>query len=269
MSAFSSKSGRLAAILNSVQANNTQAAIDARLNGGQGLAIGAIDGSEPLRLGAIDEGYDTLRSDLERARGLYAPYRETGLRAWDAQADAAGLNGAEGNSRASGAFKVSPSYDWDVKQSMDQAARGAAASGQLLSGNAATEMQDRAHHLADQEYATYYDRLKGIADRGYQATGAQASIDAGMGDAAYRYGSDRSAVYGGDAAQRAAIYTGTAAAGANALSRTGDRLTQANSDAAAAEEKASENRINLGLGVANSIAGIAGRYLGGRTATAR
>jgi len=291
MSSFSGREGRIAAIINALQAQQTQGQIDDRLKAGQSGALGAIDASEPLRLGAIDtgeakrvgaieDGYTTMRADLERARDRFNPFAETGTRALGASADAAGLNGQEGHDRALTAFHAGPSYDWDQTESADRVARAATATGQLISGNEMTEVQDRSHNLANREFGTYYDRLKGLADTGERATTAQAGLDGEMGRAAYGYGADRagvygdtagqrSAVFGDDATQRAAVYTGTAAAGANAVNRTGDRLIDANNSAYESGQRAGENRVNLGLGLANAAAGIAGKYVGGKAASGK
>lgn len=289
MSAFSGKSGRLTAIMNADLARQAQQGIDARLNAGQGSALDEINNAQPIqlstlnqgltsRLQALQGGYDTANADYQQARDLYNPYRDTGLQAWGAQADAAGLNGQAGYDRSMAAFHTSPGYQWRVDQSNDQAVRGATVSGQgVLSGNTLTELAKLDGNLADQEYGTFYDRTKGIADRGFDATNAQAGIDQRMGQNAYQFGSDQggaygdnanavAGVYGNDARAKAGIYTNTAAAGANALGQTTNRLIDANNGAQQATEKAGENRINLGLGLASSAIGAAGRIYGGKLA---
>lgn len=268
MSAFSGREGRLAALMNALTAQQTQQAIDSRLNAGQTFATQALDSAVPSQLGALANGYSTARGDYDQAIAGYKPYVDQGLTAWNAQGDAAGLNGAEGYDRATAAFRASPGYQWQVDQATDQTARGAAASGQLLSGNAVAEMQDRASHLADQEYGTYYDRLRGIADTGYNATGAQAGLRAGEGGLDYGYGGDVAGVYGNTAQAKAGLYENTAVAGANALSNTGNKLIDANNAAAKAGQDASTNRLTLGTGIANALVGLAGRYVGSPSGSA-
>lgn len=282
----SGKRDRMAAMANAMQAQQTQNAIDARLNAGQLWGTQTLDAAQPQQIAALDTGRaqqvadlragaDTQRADYQRAADSYAPYTAQGQEAWSMLGDAAGLHGQEGHDRALGAFQAGPSYDWDVSQSMDQAARGASASGQLLSGNAATAMQDRAHHLADQEYGNWYNRVNGISQTGFDATNKVAAIDTGMGDNAYHLGSDLSGVWGTDAARRAGIYGdtarakagiygNTAIAGANALSRTGDRIIDANNTALKGSNNAEANQSSLIKDLLGGALKIGGSIFGGK-----
>jgi hypothetical protein len=258
----SGKRDRTTAMANAMEARQTQAAIDARLNAAQGWATQTIDGAQPAQLGALKGGYDQLRADYDRAAESYSPYTQQGQQAWTMLGNATGLNGAAGNDAATSAFRASPGYQWQANEAMDQAARGASASGQLLSGNAAREMQDRASHLADQEYGQWYGRVKDISDTGYDAINKVAALRTGQGDAAYRYGGDMSNIWGTNARSKAGIYTGMATAGANALAGTRDRIIDANNTAMKGGDTAEANNtaiikdlIASGVKVGGSIFG--------------
>jgi hypothetical protein len=260
MSLFSSKQGRLAAMQSLTSAQDTQRQIASALYGGQGSALAAIGQAQPDRLAALQGGYDTASGFYQRARDLYNPYAETGLQAWNQTADAAGVNGAGGYDRARGAFQASPGYQWNVSQALDQTNRAAGAAGELYSGNTASALQDRASNLANQEYGTYYDRLQGISDRGYNAVGAQAGIDQGQGGLAYQHGSDVSGVYGDTAGQKAGIYTNTAQGVGGSLANLGQQTIDAYGNVVKAGQQAETNKLNLGiagLGAAATIGGAA------------
>lgn len=266
MSLFSSKEGRLAAMQSMTSAQDTQRQIAAALYGGQGSALAAIGGAEPQRLAALQGGYDTASGFYQRARDLYNPYAETGLQAWNQTADAAGVNGAGGYDRARGAFQASPGYQWNVNQALDQTNRAAGAAGELYSGNTAAALQDRASNLANQEYGTYYDRLQGISDRGYNAVGAQAGIDQGQGSLGYQHGSDVAGVYGDTAGQRAGIYTNTAQGIGSSLANLGQQTIDAYGNVTKARNQADTNQLNAWIAGGNALASLGGAYFGRKTA---
>jgi hypothetical protein len=280
MSLFSGKSARLAAMADATQANNTYAGIANALNTGEGFALNTINNAVPSQLttlqsgrdsalAALRSGTDAAKAGYDKAAGLYDHYIPGAYASWDQMLDAAGVNGGAGNDRARGAFRASPGYQWQVDQALDQTNRSAAASGQLVSGNTLTALQDRANNLADQEYGTYYDRLSGIADRGRSAVDAQAGIYTGKGNLDANLGSgeaglyngfgkDAAGVYGNAAASQAGIITNTTQAQAGAMSDLGNRLIGANDAAARAGEKADTNKLNLGIALASMAGNIAG-----------
>src|SRR4051812_29713463 len=119
MDLFSGKSGRLAAMATAQQLAQTQQNINNVLQQGKTEGIDYIDQAQPQSLaalaqgygtaaGALNQGYETARGDYDRAAGLYNPYAETGLKGFNLYADAAGLNGPQGNANAVGAFHAGP-----------------------------------------------------------------------------------------------------------------------------------------------------------------
>lgn len=278
MSLFSGKAGRVAAMRNAMMAQNSQQQVDALLRGAQGTGESALTGARADQLLALQQGYGTARSDIgageKAAVARYDPYAETGLKAWGAQADAAGLGGQEGYDRAFAAFRASPGYQYRVEQAQDQAIRGANASGQgVLSGNTLSELTKLSGNLADQDYGAWYGRLQGMGDRGFQAANAQAGIEQDTGRAqgqlAYSYGQGQSGVYGDTAARLASLYSGVAGQRASAQTNLSQQLIDANNQGAKAKENAETNKINLLLGLASSAATLGGGWLGGSGLTRR
>lgn len=259
MDVFSGKRDRIGAQIAAQQAAQdqqiaTQWLLDGQTSGIGAIkdattqATGAIDAAQPLQLAALGSGYDA-------ARARYSPYMAEGASADNLYGDSLGLHGAEGNDRAVGAFRAAPGYQWAVDQSTEAAKRSQSAIGQLGSGNTMTEISDRAGHMADQQYGGWQDRLKGVGDRGFNATGTVAGFDA-------QQGRDTSGVYGDNATRRAGIYEGagrsqaglygsTAAGIAGTLSDLSKSTQDATYKAFGAGNKADANAMNFGMNLAD------------------
>lgn len=117
----------------------------------------------------IDTGEAKSAGFLGDAAALYDPYAATGGAANAMEANALGLNGAEGNAAAVAAFQKGPGYDFAVDESMRGAERAASAGGMLASGNLMAELQTRGQNLANQEYGNWLGRLSNTAGRGMTA----------------------------------------------------------------------------------------------------
>jgi hypothetical protein len=258
MSAFSGRAGRLAALGESQKADEIYRLIAGSNAVGQAQSLGALYGAQPQQLSALQGGYDAATGYYNQARGESAPYLPGAYASWNQMLDAAGVNGPGGHDAAVANFRASPGYDWQKQQATDEANRGAAAGGQLLSGNTIAAIQDRASHLADQEYGNYYNRLQGVSDRGQQAVGQVAGIDQALGGLAYGYGGDVSNVHGGVAKGAADIYGNTARLNAAALGNLGNQQITAQGNAQAAGDRAGANTLNLGIAGLNAAATIAG-----------
>ena len=123
----------------------------------------------------IDTGEQKSEGAFNNAIAGYEPWVASGKAANSLYGDALGLNGAEGNARATGAFQAGPGYDFAVDESMRAAERAASAGGTLSSGNLLAALQDRGNNLANQEYGSWLDRLNGQSAQGLQAAGGQAN----------------------------------------------------------------------------------------------
>jgi len=246
-----------------MMAQQAQQAGNAGLQAGQTFAVQTIDGALPSQISALQQGYDTQRADLEQARGHFQPFYDQGTKAWQLAGDATGVNGADGYARAQGSFQATPGYQWNVDQNMKAVTGQQAALGELLSGNTLAALQNRGNQLANQEYGSWYDRVAGQAGVGYNAAERMADIGARLGAAAGQYGQNVSGVYGQGALAKAGIYGDTAAKQADLLAKMTGAQIDASQRGAEAGEKASTNRLTLGIGLANTLATLGSRAMGG------
>ena len=230
---------------------------------GQASAIGAIDAGEPKALDELSTGYGKARDAYGSAAALFAPYAETGTKAFNAAADAAGANGQEGNDSATAAFRASPGYEYRVNQATDAVARKASAMGMLGSGNTAAAIATRAGNEADQEFSSYYDRLNGLGQMGYAATGQQAALTKGQGDLDAAEGTARSGIVDANAKARAGVYSGLTQAGMNNIQNTTNAITGLTSIYMNHADDASRNTWSMGLGLLNAGTNLARLGWGG------
>jgi hypothetical protein len=262
---FSGKSGRTAAMLAMQNAQNTQSQIDASLKQGKSDAIGALDTAQPLQIGALEQGlaagrpyFDAARDDYTGASARLAPYVADGRNADSLYADSLGLNGQDGYDNTVAAYRESPGYTAAVHASTDEAQRAASAGGLLASGNMLAEVGKRTADLKDRDFGTWQGQVKGIGDRGFDATKAQTQIDtgrAGVDTAQAGFesagGSALSGVYGDNARTKAGVYTGLTGMQIGALGETGKATTDALVGGAQAGQKASQNALNFGTTLAD------------------
>lgn len=127
----------------------------------------------------INKGEKSARSYLDQVMGLYDPIKgSTGM-----YADAMGLNGADGNARATEAFNTNPGYEFQQQQGLQALDRSAAARGMFQSGGAMADVLGYSQGLADQSYGSWLDRLGGLSNSALSGqTGAlnnQANLSTG------------------------------------------------------------------------------------------
>lgn len=214
---FTGDPAKEAAAKNTALLQANQTAGTATLQGGQTSAIGALD----------------------QAGGYYAPLAQKYGAATTLGLDALGVNGPEGNTRATDAFQAGPGYQYAVDQSLEGINRKANAAGGLVGGNTLAALSDRAGNMANQEYSTWVNNLNGYVSPELQATSGQA----------------------GAAAAKAPVYTGTANSIANLGTSTANGVAGQNTQAANAEMQGSSNLWGLGLNLATLGAGGGGTAL--------
>ena len=138
----------------------------------------------------LNRGFKGLKADYAKAMDSIATGADTSLGYYDGfqpgidaasglYSDAIGVNGAEGNARAEGAFTVSPGYEFQVNQGLDAIDRRAASRGMLASGNNQIDTLGYAGGLAKQEYGSWLDRLAGQQGIGVGIAGAKAGLTTG------------------------------------------------------------------------------------------
>jgi hypothetical protein len=101
----------------------------------------------------LNTGQANSLAALDKVGGLYSPLSAKYGAGTNLYLDSLGINGPEGNTRATDAFKAGPGYDWRVQQALDQTNRAAAATGGLAGGNTLAALSDRAGNMASQEGA--------------------------------------------------------------------------------------------------------------------
>lgn len=143
-----------------------------------------ITGFQTTGNSIIDTGEGKSATALNSAISAYQPWAKIGGEALGTYSDALGLNGAEGNARATGAFQTGPGYEFALDQGTKAALRGASAAGMLSSGNTLDELTKVGQGYANQEYGSWLDRLNGLQGEGLQAASGQA---AGFGNLADLY----------------------------------------------------------------------------------
>jgi hypothetical protein len=186
---------------------------------------------------ALKEGQAGSLASLDKAGAMYAPLSQKYGAGTNLYLDSLGVNGAEGNTRATGAFQAGPGYQWAVDQALDGVNRASSAqSGGGLQGNTLAALSDRAGNMANQEYGNWQTRLGGLIAPEFQATAGQAGAEAG----------------------KVPVYQGTANSIANLGTQTTNGITQQNTQQANAETAASGNMWNFGLQALTGLAGGGG-----------
>jgi hypothetical protein len=135
------------------------------------------------------QGRDALTANVGKAAGYYQPLYDTASRGYGAYADALGLNGADGRTRAQAAFFDSPGYAAQLQAGLDAIDRGAAARGTLSSGGTRAAELKYGSDLASQGWSNYLDALSGYGGQSLGAAGGLGNIYTGLGsglDASYR-----------------------------------------------------------------------------------
>lgn len=176
---------------------------------------------------------------LSNAGGMYAPLSQKYGQGTNLYLDSLGVNGAEGNTRATGAFQAGPGYQYQVDQALDQTRRAAARDGSLSGGNTLAALSDRAGNMANQEYGNWQTRLGGLINPELAATTGQASAEAG----------------------KVPVYQGTANSLVNLGNNTTNGINNQTTQAANAEMAGSGNLWNFALNGLSSLASGGGTSL--------
>lgn len=79
----------------------------------------------------------------------------------------------QGQNNAVNRFRATPGYRYALDQGNENVLRNAAAQGTLAGGGTSADLLRLGQGMADQEYNTYLDRLKGLSGQGFQAGQAQ------------------------------------------------------------------------------------------------
>jgi len=153
--------------------------------------------------GYLKTGYDTSTGNLNQAIGAYQPLSTLAAgynKGGDLWQDALGINGAEGNTRATGAFQAGPGYQFAMDQGLDAVNRRRAAGGMYDSGNADIDTLKFAQGLGNQEYQNWLKNLQASGQTGVGLTGQAAQGQAGgytnLANLSQKYAGDQTGVIG-------------------------------------------------------------------------
>lgn len=196
-------------------------------------------------MGYLDAGKTGALDALGSAGGKFSDLASKYGGGTNLYLDSLGVNGADGNSRATDAFKAGPGYDWRVSQALDQTNRAAAATGSLAGGNTLAALSDRAGNMANQEYGSWQDRLAGLISPEVAGVTGGAGIDTA----------------------KAGVYTNDANSRVNLASGVTNGINNQETQAANAEMAGSGNLWGLGLNLAKLGTGFLGGGVGGGTAS--
>lgn len=123
-----------------------------------------IAGYDTKGTGIIDKGSAAAGEHLTQAGDLYNPLLELGESGVGLYGDALGVNGAEGSTRATEAYRTSPGFEFQMEQGLDALERRASAQGRVASGQTRDDTLRFATGLADQNYSGWLDRLGGTVN---------------------------------------------------------------------------------------------------------
>lgn len=281
---------------------------DARgaLSTGYDTATGAINAGAGNAYDYLNAGTTGATDALASARGAltanggaFQPLTDAAARYGKGAglyADALGINGAEGNTRAATAFTSNPAYEYTLNQGIDAINRRANAGGMLVGGNPNRDAIAFATNAANQNYGSWLDRLKDYNGLEYNATAGAAAgnaginstlaglgvtdagllSDAGKAKAAIATGQATSladlarALYGGDAGLSTGLAASLSGNNTDALRNAtsvgmgiAPQVTGSFQNEAAAAMKGDENLWNFALGLGTLGARVAGGNFGG------
>jgi hypothetical protein len=228
------------------------------LYGGQGSGVGALTGGQQGALGALQSGVGNAVNAYSPVSALAGQYGAANTQAQQAQADALGLNGAQGYANAVSNFQAGPGYQFQLGQGVDAATRAAnTAGGNALSGNTLKAAQDYGSNLANQTYQQYLTNLQGqqnlYAPLANQAAGTAAG---GVANANLTGATNASGVYTGTGQNLANLYGTTGQNVANVYGQTGNNLANI-----AYGGGVQQGNVYSGTGqnIANLVSGLSGQ----------
>lgn len=237
---------------NAVNAGNTTATN--AINAGTGTAAGALSGNYAAALLPFLQNY------------------QVGATGQNAYADALGLNGPAGNSRATTAFWNNPGIQSQLDIGSQNVLRNAAQTGTLASGATDTALQNFGQQTASQNWGQYVSQLAPFLSTAGTAASGAAGVNTGLGSSLANLftgqGTNLANLATGTGSQLSNIATGTGAQSANLFSGLGTGIANqygnlanlgyqfgtgvgnANANAALANNNASANMVNaIGSGI--------------------
>lgn len=151
--------------------------IGAGLGGALGGALSSSGGSSKAvaaQAAALQQAQGAIRDGTQQSVAAQQPYQQLGTNALASYGNRTGLSGQPVTSQnaLSGIYVAtpddymkSPAYDYLAREAQKQTLGAASKAGLMLSGSAATALQDRAFNLAKTDYADWRNYTTGRADQ--------------------------------------------------------------------------------------------------------
>jgi hypothetical protein len=153
--------------------------------------------------GYLKTGYDTGVGNLNSAIGAYAPLTDLAKKynaGGDLYLDALGVNGPQGNARATSAFQNNPGYTGAVTAGLDAINRRRGVGGMFNSGNADEDALTFGQNLQNQQYNSWLQNLQSAGGTGVGLSGTVAAGTAGgygsLANLAQQYAQNQTGVAG-------------------------------------------------------------------------
>lgn len=127
------------------------------------------------------QGRDALNTNYTAGISGFQPFQSAGTQATGTYLDSLGLNGPEGNARATSAFQASPGFNFALDTGLNAIDRRAASRGMLGSGNTNLDTIRFATGLGQQDYGNWQSKLAGLGTQGLTAATGAGGLYAGLG----------------------------------------------------------------------------------------
>lgn len=123
----------------------------------------------------------SLNDSYTDVQGMYSPYVQGGNQAYGNLLALSGVGGPGAMQTASDQFRSSPGYMEGLNEGIGAIDRSAAGRGGIMSGNTLRDLTRFGNDYASKGFGDYYNRIAGIANQGYNATGATAGARQNLG----------------------------------------------------------------------------------------
>lgn len=141
-------------------------------------------------LAELQEAWKQGRLDIT---GYASPYISAGKQGLQAYLATLGLSGGGEQQAAADRFRMTPGYQFALRQGLDAITSANAAKGMTGSGAAARALQQYGQGMAEQQYGAYQSQLAGLAGMG-QRTAMQTGQE--LGQLGYGYAGQIAGTYG-------------------------------------------------------------------------
>lgn len=144
------------------------------LRQGEASGVASLNQGYGNALNSLAQYYGQGANALQQGVDAFQPLVDKNMSGLDMYMNALGLNGAGGNTAATGAFQAGPGYQYAVDQATSNAQRAANKIGMAYSGNTVNAVTGLANNLANQEYGNWVKNLSGFQGGAQNAVSGQA-----------------------------------------------------------------------------------------------